>query len=411
MSHPINHDTPKTRRIYSVDLLRGIVMMIMLLDHTREFVHNNALVNDPSNLANTTTLLFFSRWITHFCAPAFVFLSGVSIYLQKMNGKSNAVLGRFLWTRGLWLIVLEFTAIRFLMTYNLDYSYFGMAQVIWVIGIAMIVMAGAIRLSVKANAAIGLAMILFHNLLDGFALPPNITFAGTPPATLAQTLWIMLHQQGIVSFLGGATKIFFAYPFVPWIGVMMAGYALGSIYERAGDVRRRSLLIIGVAACVLFAVIRFINIYGDPQPWSPQSSGMFTFLSFLNTTKYPASLLFLLMTLGPSMIVLSLADKIGGEIVWQRVCVTFGRVPLFFYLLQWVSAHTFGIALNYFAGVDISYLFLDSLSMGSAAPPNHGFSIWIAYLAWISGLVLLFPLCRLWGKLKQQKEHWVFSYL
>ncbi len=399
------------RRINSVDLLRGLVMMIMLLDHTREFVHHNALVNDPSNLANTTTLLFFTRWVTHFCAPAFVFLSGVSIYLQKMNGKSAAVLSRFLWTRGLWLILLEFTVVRFLTTYNLDYSYFGMAQVIWVIGVSMIVMAAAIRLSVKANAAIGLAMIMFHNLLDGFALPPNITFAGTPAATLAQDLWMIFHQPGIVSLFGGATKIFFAYPLIPWIGVMMAGYALGSIYELAGEVRRRYLLFIGIAACVLFVVIRFINIYGDPQPWAQQASAMFTFLSFLNTTKYPPSLLFLLMTLGPSMIVLSLADQIRGESAWQRVCVIFGRVPMFFYLLQWVSAHTFGVALNYFAGVDVSYLFLDPLSMGAAAPPNHGFSIWIAYLAWISGLVLLFPLCRLWSKLKQQKKHWVFSYL
>jgi len=405
------HSERAKRRIYSVDLLRGIVMMIMLLDHTREFVHHNALINDPSNLANTTTLLFFTRWITHFCAPAFVFLSGVSIYLQKMNGKSDAVLSRFLWTRGLWLIFLEFTVVRFLTTYNLDYSYFGMAQVIWVIGVSMIVMAAAIRLSVKANAAIGLAMILFHNLLDGFALPPNIAFAGTPPATFAQDLWMIFHQPGVVSLFGGATRVFFAYPLIPWIGVMMAGYALGSIYELAGEVRRRYLLLIGIAACVLFVVIRSINIYGDPQAWAQQASGTFTFLSFLNTTKYPPSLLFLLMTLGPSMIVLSLADEIRGESVWQSVCVTFGRVPMFFYLLQWVSAHTFGVALNYFAGVDVSYLFLDPLSMGAAAPPNHGFSIWIAYLAWISGLVLLFPLCHLWGKLKQQKKHWVFSYL
>ena len=366
------------RRIHSVDLLRGIVMMIMLLDHTREFVHHNALVNDPSNLANTTTLLFFTRWITHFCAPGFVFLSGVSIYLQKMNGKNNAVLTRFLWTRGLWLIFLEFTVIRFLMVFNLDYSYFGMAQVIWAIGVSMIVMAAFHHFPLKVNAAVGLAMIFLHNAFDGFAIAPNVVFANMPPPTFAQDLWIAVHQLGIVPIFGGASKIFFNYPLIPWIGVMMAGYTLGSIYEWEAKDRRKWLLRMGVAASVLFVVIRAINVYGDPQPWATQSNPVFTFLSFLNTTKYPPSLLFLLMTLGPSLIVLSVSDGIEVKSAWQHVCVTFGRVPMFFYLLQWVSAHTFGVALNYFAGVDTSYLFISVLDMGRAAPPNHGFPIWVA---------------------------------
>ncbi|HVQ56726.1 MAG TPA: heparan-alpha-glucosaminide N-acetyltransferase domain-containing protein, partial [Pyrinomonadaceae bacterium] len=185
-------------RINSIDFLRGVVMMIMLLDHTREYVHAGALQSDPTNLETTTVPVFFTRWITHFCAPVFVFLAGSSIYLQKLNGKSNAELSRFLITRGLWLIFLEFTVVRFLIVFNLDYSFFGMAQVIWVIGVSMIVMAALIYLPVSVVGAVGVVMIFSHNLLDGFRVPPNIAFAGTPPPDISQSIWIVLYQPGVV---------------------------------------------------------------------------------------------------------------------------------------------------------------------------------------------------------------------
>ncbi|MGH9945723.1 MAG: DUF1624 domain-containing protein [Pyrinomonadaceae bacterium] len=399
------------RRIYSVDLLRGIVMMIMLLDHTREFVHAGAMQSDPTDPGTTTVAVFFTRWITHFCAPAFVFLSGVSIYLQKMNGKTNAELSRFLWTRGLWLILLEFTLIRFLTVFNLDYSFAGLAQVIWVIGFSMIVMAALIYLPIRVVGIAGLVMIVLHNLLDGIGVPPQIAFAGTPPPDLLQSIWIILHQPGVIRFFGGSSQVFVAYPLIPWIGVMAAGYSFGSIYNWESRKRQNLLLTLGLLVTALFVIIRLINVYGDPVPWSVQANQAHTFLSYLNTTKYPPSLLFLLMTLGPVVLVLGLTDRIDGMAIWERVCITFGRVPMFFYILQWMTAHSFGILLNYFAGVNVSYLFLPLLDMGQAAPPGHGFPLWVVYAAWIAGLVVLYPLCVWWGKLKRDNKHWALSYL
>jgi uncharacterized membrane protein len=420
------------QRLLAVDLLRGIVMMIMLLDHVRDFVHAGAPQSDPTDLSSTTIPIFFTRWITHFCAPIFVFLSGVSIYLQKSNGrKSNAELSRFLLTRGLWLILLEFTLIRFLIVFNLDYSFFGMAQVIWVIGVSMIVMAALVYLPVKVVGIAGLLMIVLHNVADGIQVPPNIAFAGTPPPVLGQSLWMVLHQPGIIPLFGGS-QLFVAYPLIPWIGVMMAGYALGSVYSWEADRRRQLLLRLGLAVTVLFIVLRFVNIYGDPSRWitplerpavsqsedpaidepPPNPRGTeYTFLSFLNTTKYPPSLLFLLMTLGPALLVLALADGIDGASFWQRVCINFGRVPFFFYLLQWVVAHSAGVLLGLIAGVDVSYLFRGLFEMGQTAPPGHGFPLWVVYATWITGLIVLYPLCAYYGKIKRRSQHWVFSYL
>lgn len=399
------------QRIHSIDLLRGIVMVIMLLDHTREFVHAGALISDPTNPETTTVALFFTRWITHYCAPIFVFLSGVSIYLQKLNGKTNAELSRFLWTRGLWLVFLEFTVIRFGEVFNLDYSFFGLIQVIWVIGISMIAMAVLIYVPVKIVGAVGVAMTVLHNLLDPLSVPPNIAFAGTPPPDVWQSLWIILHQPGIIPLFGGASQGFVAYPLIPWIGVMMAGYAAGTIYEWDANRRRKLLLIAGVAVTVSFVLIRFVNVYGDPVPWATQRSPEFTFISFLNTTKYPPSLLFLLMTLGPALIVLALTDRIEGKALWQRVAIVFGRVPMFFYILQWFVAHGAGVLLGWIAGKDVSYLFKNLLEMGQSAPPDHGFSLGVTYIAWIAGVVLLYPLCRWYGEYKRRNKHWILSYL
>ncbi len=253
------------QRLLAVDLLRGIVMMIMLLDHVRDFVYAGALQSDPTDPTSTTIPVFFTRWITHFCAPVFVFLSGVSIYLQRAN-KTNAELSRFLFTRGLWLIFLEFTLIRFLIVFNLDYSFFGMAQVIWVIGVSMIVMAALVYLPVKVVGIAGLLMIASHNLLDGIQVPLNIAFAGTPPPELGQSLWLILHQAGVIPLFGGS-QLFVAYPLIPWVGVMMVGYALGTVYSWEADRRRKLLLRLGLAATILFIVLRFVNVYGDPSRW------------------------------------------------------------------------------------------------------------------------------------------------
>ena len=398
----MNADAIK-QRIYSIDLLRGIVMMIMLLDHTRDFVHADAMRFDPTDVTQTSVALFFTRWITHYCAPTFVFLSGVSIYLQKMQGKTNSELSRFLWTRGLWLIFLEFTVVRLGMTFNFDYSSFvGVAQVIWVIGVSMIAMAALIYLPLRIVGMIGLATIVLHNLTDGIAVPPEIAFGGTPAPDLWQSLWIIVHQSGLVY------GIFFAYPLIPWIGVMAAGFAFGVIFGWEAEQRRRLLLIVGVASTMFFVVLRYINIYGDLFPWSTQPNPAFTVLSFLNTTKYPPSLAFLLMTLGPAMIVLFLTDRIDGNALWQRICITFGRVPMFFYILQWFMAHGMGILLAYVAG---KTPLLSPPFPGTEIPPDHGFALWVVYGAWLAGLILLYPLCLWWGNLKKRNKHWALSYL
>ena len=404
------HPLETKRRIYSIDLLRGIVMIIMLLDHVRDYVAAGGLTENPTNLTKTSAALFLTRWITHFCAPTFVFLSGTSIYLQKMRGKTGWELSKFLLTRGLWLIVLEFTAVRLSLFFNFDYSFFGLAEVIWVFGVSMIVLAGLVHLPVKALGSIGVAMILLHNLFDGITVPPATAFAAMPPPDAFQTLWLFLHQTGFVPLFGGASKLLTAYPLIPWIGVMAAGYALGSIYSWETEVRRKWLFKLGLTATTLFLVLRGINIYGDPSRWQYQESGVFTFLSFLNTTKYPPSLLFLLMTLGPSLLVLAAADRIDGKGMVQQIAITFGRVPLFYFILQMFYAHGAGLLLGYLAGKDVGYLFLNPDGW-AAAPPDNGFPLWVVYLTWIAGLIILYPLCRWYGQLKSKSGHWAFSYL
>lgn len=397
-------------RIDSVDVLRGLVMIIMLLDHTREYVHTDAFRFSPTDLSKTNVLLFFTRWITHLCAPTFVLLAGTSIYLQMLRGKSRAELAKFLLTRGLWLIFLEFTVVRFTIFFNVDYSFLGLAEVIWVFGVSMIALAGLIFLPVRLVAAIGIAMIGLHNLLDKIQVPPATSMAGTPAPTALEKLWLVLHQPGFVP-LFQETKLFFAYPLIPWIGVMAAGFALGAVYAWEAERRRRFLLRLGLFSLGLFIVIRAIDIYGDPQPWTPQPTAVFTVLSFLNTTKYPPSLLFLLMTLGVALLILAFADGVKRDSFLNRILITFGRVPLFYFILQMFVAHAFGILLNYLAGKSISYFFLNFPASATTAPPDAGFDLWTVYATWIAGLFVLYPLCFWYGKIKQRRRGFPFSYL
>jgi uncharacterized membrane protein len=385
-------------------------MVVMLLDHTREYVHADAFRFSPTDLSKTNVALFFTRWITHLCAPTFVFLAGTSIYLQLMRGKSRAELSKFLLTRGLWLIVLEFTVVRFAILFNVDYAFLGLAEVIWVFGVSMIVLAALIFLPVRVVAAIGIAMIALHNLLDAVAIPPATAMAGTPAPGALQKLWLFLHQPGFVP-LSHNVKMFVAYPLIPWVGVMAAGYALGAVYGWEAARRRRFLYRLGLVLLGLFVLVRAVNIYGDPQPWAAQRSAVFTALSFLNTTKYPASLLFLLMTLGPAMLILARADGATQRDRLSRILITFGRVPLFYFVLQMFVAHGFGIVLNYLAGKSVGYFFLNFPDSVGDAPPGAGFALWVVYAAWLGGLIILYPLCLWYGKVKQHRPSFPFSYL
>ncbi|HKO99531.1 MAG TPA: heparan-alpha-glucosaminide N-acetyltransferase domain-containing protein [Pyrinomonadaceae bacterium] len=407
-----------TARISSLDLLRGIVMVIMMLDHTRDFVHRGVLAGlDPTNLSTTNTFLFFTRWITHYCAPVFVFLAGTAVYLQWARGKSKRELSKFLVTRGLWLIVLEFTLVRTFVFFNLDYRFLGVAQVIWVIGISMIMMAALIYLPLRVMAVFGLGMILLHNLLDNVRVTgwqgPQSAVPG-----LGAKLWILLHQpfDGFPVFGFPSPVVFVIYPIIPWVGVMAAGYAFGALYKMDVQRRRRLLIIIGSVATALFIVIRLINRYGDPNRWSRQDSWAFTILSFLNTTKYPPSLLFLLMTLGPALLALawfesgtpSPAASFLGKV--REVFVTFGRVPLFFYLLQWLTAHLISVVLHWAAGKPVAWMFSSQTGL-TGPPPGMGFSLAVVYASWIVGVILLYPLCRWFAGVKARRKDWWLSYL
>ena len=282
-------------RINSVDLLRGLVMVIMLIDHTRDFVHHEAFLFDPADITKTYPALFFTRWITHFCAPVFVLLAGTGTYFQLARGKSRRDLSRFLITRGLWLILLEFTVIRLLVFWNLDYaSFLGFAQVIWVFGWSMILLAGLIYLPVIAIAAFGITMIALHNLLDAIRVTPW-QGPGSPVPGLSGQIWMILHQSGVALPFGFPGPIWFIlYPLVPWLGVMAAGYALGAVYDRAPEQRRQWLMRWGLSITIGFLIIRATNIYGDPGKWSVQKSAAMTVVSFLDVQKYPPSLLFLM---------------------------------------------------------------------------------------------------------------------
>ena len=303
--------SPARGRIDSIDLLRGMVMVIMMLDHTRDFVHRYVFQGfDPTDLQHTSVKLFFTRWITHFCAPVFVFLAGTGTYLQFARGKSKRELSRFLVTRGMWLIVLEFTWVRTSFQFNFDYRFLGLMQVIWVIGLSMILMAALIHLPLRLVTAFGLAMIALHNLLDRVHLQGWQGRTSAVPGYGAK-VFMILHQPfeafPIVGFPSPVVAVL--YPLIPWIGVMAAGYGFGALYQMDALRRRRMLLILGSAVTVLFIVLRAINRYGDPSAWSRQNSFAFTVLSFLNTSKYPPSLDFLLMTLGPAMLALRMFES------------------------------------------------------------------------------------------------------
>jgi uncharacterized membrane protein len=391
----------------AVDLLRGLVMVVMLLDHTRDFVHRDALLFDAANLARTTPALFLTRWITHFCAPVFGFLAGTGAYLQLARGKTRAELSRFLWTRGLWLMVLEVTVVRCAVAFNFDYARFpGFLQVIWAIGLSMVVLAALVHLPLRAVAALGVGIIALHNLGDGMTVQGWQGPGSRAPDALEAT-WMVLHQPGFIVVAGFPVLVL--YPVLPWIGVVAAGYAFGAVYGWPAERRRRFLLRLGLAMVTAFVVIRATNLYGDPSPWSAQKDAVFTALSFLNTTKYPPSLLFLLMTLGPAMLALAWFERAGRGAV-GRALVTYGRVPLFFYVLQWIVAHLVAIAFSLAAGQTVAHLFVFPGTL-RPAPAGVGFGLGITYLAWAVGVVVTYPLCRWFAGVKRRRTEWWLSYL
>jgi uncharacterized membrane protein len=392
-----------TRRVNSVDLLRGGVMMIMLLDHMREFVHRDELNFQATDLSRTNVLLFFTRWITHFCAPVFVFLAGTGAFLQTAQGKSESELSKFLVKRGLWLILLELTLIRALVWFNVDFHFALQLQVIWVIGVSMLALAALIGRSLKLIAALSVAMIALHNLLDFIRVAP-----GRPTGFWA-SVWLTLHQPGVIFFTPTVYGLAL-YPLIPWIGVLVAGYAFGAFYQLEAERRRRILFRLGVALLAVFVLLRSLNLYGDPNGWGTQKNAVFTILSFLNISKYPPSLLFLLLTLGVAILALPWFERIEKARI-SGVFITFGRAPLFFYFGQWITVHVLATLAGYLAGQPIGWLFVGPLDRPSPNPGNLGFSLWVVYVFWFLGLLLLYPLCRWFADVKRRRKDWWLSYL
>lgn len=403
----MNHASPTSTgpaaaptRLTGVDVLRGAVMVLMAIDHVR--VYSGLPAGGP------TPGIFFTRWVTHFCAPAFIFLAGTSAFLYA---RRHSDVSRFLFTRGLWLVVLELTYFRVMWTFNFEFRQYELAGVIWVIGWCMILMAGLVRLPVKAIAAVGIAIVASHNLLDGYVAQLTPTLADN----LTSDVWRVLYVgffAGPVRVGANGTNLMVLYSIVPWIGVMATGYAFGTILQLPAGRRDRLCVVIGATATLLFIALRLFNHYGDPNPWSPPSNTpegphLPAPLSFLATTKYPASLDFLLMTLGPAIALLPAASRANGPLA--RFLSVFGRVPFFYYALHIPLIHVLALIVSKLRLGEVSWWLFTNHPMGSPpAPDGYRWSLPMLYAVWAVAIALLYPACRWMADVKQRRrEAWL----
>lgn len=389
----------QTTRLAGIDRMRGLVMVLMVLDHARDFFVGFGV--DPTDLSTTTPVLFFTRWVTHFCAPGFVLLAGVSAYLSGRRGgapgRPGPELRRFLVTRGLWLVVLELTVVRFGWIPEPLYR-FTLLQVIWVLGWSMVLLSPLTLLPPRAVLALGVAGVAAHGLLD----PIEADGLSAP----WRFVWSVLHDPATFEPAPGHV-VRVGYVLVPWLSVMCVGYGLGEIWAEAdGAARRRRLLALGAAVTLLFLLLRGVNGYGDPEPWRPQPSAVMSVVAFLNTEKYPPSLDYLAMTLGPILVLLAVLERSDLPPRAARVLEVFGRVPLFFYVTHLYLLRPIGIACA-----------LGRFGWAAVDPAQHDGSpewpLYTAYIAWLAALVLLYPACRWFGELKRRhaRERWWLRYL
>ncbi len=384
-------------RIESIDVVRGIVIVLMALDHSRDFFGD--LTADPTAMATTTPGLFFTRWITHFCAPAFFLLAGTgaALALTKMR---KAELARYLVARGFWLIFLELVVMCFALQFNIDYQV-TIVTVLWALGWAMIALAGLIWLPIPAIAAIGIVMVAGHNLLDGIS---TARFGAWAP------LWTILHAPGIL-FNNGRVLVVISYVLIPWVGVTALGFCLGKLFQDNAERRKTWLLWLGIGLTAAFLILRLANIYGDPVPWSPQGSPLWTLISFLNVTKYPPSLLFLAMTLGPVLLVLRAFESRVPQLLQPALII--GKVPLFFFILHFLLIHLLAVLASWLRYGEIGEMFR-SPDLGHfpfSQPPGWGEPLPVIYAVWIAVVLILYPLCRWYARVKQRNKARWLSYL
>ncbi len=385
-------------RIESIDILRGIVMVIMALDHIREFFHQDALIgHDPLDFKTTWPLLFFTRWVTHFCAPVFVFLSGTSVFLYSQKTRTKKQVAIFLFTRGLWLMLAEIFIVNFFWEFN--YGSFLMLEVIWAIGLSMVVLSMLQFLPYKFLLIIGFIIVLGHNLLDGIKIEQPIA---------ASVIWSIVHVQHPY-FVTPHFMILVTYPFLPWLGLMIIGYCLGKLYTKGTDAawRKRFLLIAGISVICFFILVRFINAYGDMSEWSHQKNVLFTFLDFIKTTKYPPSLLFMLMTIGPALIVLSVTENISN--LFTRFVIVYGKVPFFYFLLHVLVVHSLAWLFFLVTGYGWGNI---NFPGTVGFPSDVGYPLWVVYMVWITVICILYYPCKWYGRYKagHPEKKWL-SYL
>ena len=388
---------PTQTRISSIDLLRGIVMIIMALDHTRDYFHSQSLLGDPLNLQTTTPALFATRWITHLCAPTFVFLSGTSAFLQSLR-KTKKDLSLFLLSRGLWLIVVEVVIMTLGITFDPGYHVF-ILQTIWSIGISMVILSAVIWLPFPLIFALGLLIVVGHNSLD--------FYEGT--RTDFSILYSLIHVQGVHP-VGNKLLLIF-YPFLPWAGTMILGYCFGKYYLADIMNRNKRSILLGTGLILFFIILRWTNTYGDPLVWKTQSSALFTFFSFINTQKYPPSLLYLCITIGPALIILGLVGDVKNK--FADAVGVFGRVPLFFYVIHFYLLHLFSMILYLKNG----HSFEEGAKGVEGVPfkflqPGEGVGLPGVYLVWLLLILMLYPLCRWFAEYKRHHHRkWWLSYM
>lgn len=386
----------KTPRMEGIDALRGLVMVIMALDHSRDFFSNSHAYFDPIDVHATSAAFFLTRWITDFCAPVFSFLAGIGAYISISRGKPIVQASKTLLTRGLWLIFLELVVLRVFWYFNFDYTFLK-AGVIWSLGWSMIFLAGMIFLPFRAVLVIGLLLILPHNLLDGIKPESFGRFSW---------LWMILHVKGTFA-IGDSLKVLVVYPLIPWLGLMATGFCFGRIMLQEREQRRKTVFLLGLGLMIGFIILRGSNFYGDPVPWTIQKNGLFTSLDFLACEKYPPSVSYLLMTMGPAFILLSAMDRPLSA--WMKPFVTFGRVPFLYYMLHLPLLHAMAVPVAFYRWGKADWLFANP--PGQNWPHDFHFDLLLTYTAWVVATLILYPLCRRFSDFKSQRKDWWLSYL
>lgn len=377
------------KRVYSIDVLRGLVMIIMTLDHVRDLLHTTSITRQPTDLGTTTPVLFFTRWITHLCAPTFVFLSGVSAWLSMKRTNDVAATRRFLLIRGGWLVVLEFTLVGFGVWFDLHFTLF-LFNVIATIGVGFIVLSFLIDRSPKTIAILGLCILFLHNLAP---LVP-----GNENGIIKQVLMPFFSPAAYP--LGHGRTFIIGYPPIPWLGILLTGFACGGLFELETRQRRLLFLKIGLAAIGLFILLRVINVYGDPAPWSHQKSSLFTILSFINVTKYPPSLQFSLLFLGGMFLIAAAIAGIKSK--WTGFVGVYGKVPLFYFVLHFYLIHLLLFAMVFLQGFTTADLVF-GFNFGRPAS-GSGLPLWAVYGVWMALVIAMYPLCRWYGRYKERNK-------